>query len=55
MKKFKTKYRIAIVNQSFSEKPNLTIFQYFSDCKKWLNDKNAQLKIKEKVAARCFA
>ncbi|WP_319408314.1 DUF3883 domain-containing protein [uncultured Desulfosarcina sp.] len=55
MQKLKSKYRVAIVSQSLSKKPKFTIFQYFSDCKKWLNDKNTQLKIKEKIAARCFA
>lgn len=55
MRKLKAKYKIAIVSQSLAKKPKLTIFQYFTDCKKWLNDKNIKLEIKEKVAARCFA
>ena len=55
MKKNKLKYRVAIVSKCLSKEPKLTIFQHFTDCKEWLNDKNIKLKIKEKIAARCFA
>lgn len=55
MKKHKLKYWVAIVSQCLSKKPNLSIFQYFADCKEWLNDKNNKLIIRKKVAARCSA